>query len=622
MLFRWKRKKSVFVFHLKKKKIMISSSLFLIFCFCCVASILLFNSNNKVDAQLPGEVPPKFAPLNFKFVADIEVAWNPNPSSSNSTAMRTSSARVFGDPTTEGFPCVLVTANRTQIALPQNFDLARVTVCGQPAVKMRFSQLDPEFQMLARVCGTMKYPTTWATPLVQQQLAGVPVYAGSAPCQPTPDTFCQCTCRYAFDPPQWVGQAQSSLRAQEITDCPSKCFPDAFITILSMMKIKMTPEMVIGNCDDALPPDYVVYRTAADRVGWNINNNQNSDGTSITYIFGAPTEFPTLPQTFNANFRVTLIEYGVSIEFNQLFNSYAQAARTTVFNVAGTGPQEYATNDVYITQGTPQMVYRVQENTIGGDNYADYRYESTCERMLFSEDAFASSVQRLLLVPSTAPPVFVGRYTVRGVPTNLWSQTVSATLKVEWYFPLAETTSYNNADPFAAETPWYKYGDGTLLPRRIVLRGAGRSPFFAHHPFIPTTANIKSVDAAYCERMPFFLDPHCAGDQVPASANYQHVIEIAELPRYIAENTSLYVAPRVCSSATILTSTVDTGVNPALVFFLALLTFLVGIGCARMWCPGVEKKEGVDDNENVPHPAAISTSTAPPGAAETYSPRN
>merc|ERR1719359_1013305 len=125
----------------------------------------------------------------------------------------------------DAWTCVILTSNRTEIAMAMNLasDLARVTVCGQAARNIPYSQLDSEFQVLARVCSVMKWPETWPTPLTKQQLAGVPVYTGESTCYPTPSETCACTCRYAFDDPEWVGEARQALRAEEITSCPSTC---------------------------------------------------------------------------------------------------------------------------------------------------------------------------------------------------------------------------------------------------------------------------------------------------------------------------------------------------------------------------------------------------------------
>src|SRR3989338_2317896 len=119
---------------------------------------------------------------------------------------------------------------------------------------------------------------------------------------------------------------------------------------MSMRKTTRPPEVVIGDCDVANQGAAVAPSTS-----WNSNNNQNSDGTTITYNFGAPTDFPNLPQNFAANFKVTLIEYGVSFSFTQVFSSILRAARTTVFSVSKLGPTEFASAETYLTQGTSQL---------------------------------------------------------------------------------------------------------------------------------------------------------------------------------------------------------------------------------------------------------------------------
>lgn len=539
--------------------------------------LFAFSLLSIISMSISNAQTPTYAPIDFKFVADVEVAWS----------NRTATARVFGDPTTDGFPCVIVTANRTEIAMPQNYNLARVTVCGQKAVNLPFAQLDPEFQMLARVCGVMKWPVTWTQPLRSQQLAGVPVWTGEAQCQPTPVAACTCTCRYAFDPQEWVGEARQALRAEEVTNCAGRCFPSAFVTVLSMVRVKMAPEMIIGECDTANQgPASQSYNP--NGVSWNTNNNQNSDGTEIVYNFGASTSFPALPQDFAAHFKVTLLEYGVNIEFTQIFSSLLRASRTTVLNVNEVQNMEFATSDTYLTHGTSQLVYRIEHNTMRAGVGSDYSVSDKCEKMLFTEDIFASSVHRLLLVPSAAPPVFVGRYTVRGVACSLWSQAVSSTLKVDWYFPTSAAAAGSSSQG--------------QLPRRVVLRGVGRSPFFAHHPFVPTNVALPADDATYCDRSPFFFDPHCSGDEIAKTTNYQHVIDIAELPRFIAQNRSAFATPSSCIGAGVTvvgsSATNSVGVNPAIVFFLGLVCVIVGVGSARMWCPGNTGKK-IDDVDQV-----------------------
>jgi len=327
----------------------------------------------------------------------------------------------------------------------------------------------------------------------------------------------------------------------------------------------------------------------------NTNNNQHMDGTVITYNFGAPTDFPSLPQRFAANFKVSLLEYGVSIEYMTIYNAFARAARTTVFNVDTVdGSMEFARGETYLTQGLSQITYRIEHDTIHGDASSDYTYSDSCERMVYNDDIFASSVHRLLMVPAAAPPVFAGRYTVRGVPCDLWTQAVDVNLKVDWYFPLTANTSVvgdsksnNNVN------------NNERLPRRIVLRGTGRSPFFVHHPFIPQTVKLGVQDTTYCDRKPFFFDPHCTGDELPSNLNYQHVIDIAELPAFLSQNTSrLFTPPPACSGATTYsTSCNSNGVNGAIVFLLGLVCLGLGVLSARSFCPGNVEAKKEDDDE-------------------------
>ena len=565
---------------------LIISCLVLFFGVLLASSPLLIQAQDSTTTSAP-TTTTIVSPLNYKFVADIEATYT-DPSNSN--LIKSSSARIFGDPTMgDAWTCVILTSNRTEIAMAMNLasDLARVTVCGQAARNIPYSQLDSEFQVLARVCSVMKWPETWSSPLTKQQLAGVPVYTGESTCYPTPSETCACTCRYAFDDPEWVGEARQALRAEEITSCPSTCnFPtNTFVSVMSMMKVSMAPELIIGNCDNANEGG-----VSSSSVSWNTNNNQNSDGTSITYNFGAPTDFPALPQTFAANFKVTLLEYGVNIEFMTIYNAFAKAARTTVFSVDEVdGSIEFASGETYLTLGLSEMTYRIQHETIHGDANSDYSYSDNCEKMVFSEDIFASSVHRLLMVPSTAPPVFVGRYTVRGMPCDLWSQAVAANLKVDWYFPLATTTRIAGNSEQTSER----------LPRRIVLRGTGRSPFFANHPFIPQTMQPGVEDTTYCDRKPFFYDPHCSGDEVSDSLSYQHVIDIAELPTFLSQNTTLlFTPPSVCSGASVVSTTcTQNGVNGAIVFLLAMVCLGIGVLSGRNFCPA-KNNDDINEKKN------------------------
>jgi hypothetical protein len=541
---------------------------------------------------------PTYAPLNYKFVADIEVAYDSAP---NSPVKKTTNARIFGDPTTSGYPCVIVTQNRTRIAMPQISDLARVEICGQPAVNMQFAQLDPEFQLLARICNVIKWPdagfnspTDTVTPLVAKQLAGVPVYSGTARCYPKPlQETCYCTCSWAFDDANWVGEARQALRAQEISQCTGQCFPEAFVTVMSMMAVKMTPEMIVGSCD-------TLSTSSLNGNSANNYNHQNTDGTTFSYEYAVPTNFPQLPNEFAANFKVTLLEYGVSLEFSQAFSAPLRASRTSVFNVMDSIGGEFASGETYLTHGTSQMSFRMVHSTVhasGADNRpSSYSDIDSCDKILFDETIFASSVHRLLMVPSTAPPVFVGRYTVRGIVCDLWTQAVGATTRVDWYFPT------NTSMPISP--------DDARLPRRMVLRGIGRSPFFANHPFVPYTTNLKVDDTDYCDRKPFFYDPHCSGLGIDVNAmQYQHIIDIAELPRTIAMNNSIYLPPAKCTDGAVLQGCSD-GVNGVIVFFLSLVCIVVGVYSGRTCCAPKKTINGVDEEMEAAEKNAASRNNA------------
>lgn len=498
---------------------------------------------------------------DFSFVSDVEVTWRG----------RSSVARMFVD--TQTRECRLVMPNMTSILVARGASDVQVQTCSGGALSARItalSRLDEESRVLARICGVLSWPSAsgWAnTDWTRKQITRVPVYTNiDSKCSLAThdkDTSCDCTCEYAFDENDWVGESRQALRAVTVSGCPASCgFADAYVSVMSYWRTSIPPAMLAGSCQEAAPETFVHPR---DQWG------------SLLASVG----FPELPTEFSALFKVSLVEYGVNVEFHETFSAPLRAARASVFTARETSGGDIATAETYLTHGTAGVTFRVQHDvTSGSMSTLAGQGAYACQQMVYTTDIFASSVETLLMVPALFPPVRLGNFTVRGIDCELWGQTVSEDLRIEWYFPAASAVTAATGNGASVDK---------VLPRRIVLRGRGRSPFFTNHPFVPNSVVLPNGDTDYCDRVPFFYNPHClsnAESGITLASQFEHIVDIAELPSSAARNFSVYRPPDICIGARVVRSTTCSGVEPAVVVVLALICLGIGAAMARCMCPG------------------------------------
>lgn len=532
---------------------------------------------------------------DFSFVSDVEVTWRG----------RSSIARMFVDEMTR--ECRLVTPNLTTILVSRGAAEAQVQMCDEGAFSAKnkkIADLDEESRVLVRVCGVLSWPgkSEWAEKTwTPKQITRVPVQTNkdtkcSLSSQEKEAAPCDCTCEYAFDDDNWVGESRKALRAVIIQGCPASCgLQEAYVNVMSYWRTSIPPSMLVESCQ--VPT--MGFGNPRDRWG------------SLLRQSG----FPELPSEFSALFKVSLVEYGVNIEFHETFSAPLRAARTTVFTAKETLAADIATAETFLTHGTAGVTFRVQHKVVGASTSTLEAMDSySCEQMVYKSDIFASSVEALLMVPAPFPPVALGNYTVRGVRCELWSMRVSEDLQIDWYFPSPEhvTAATGNSEH---ERPSGIAGRDKVLPRRIVLRGQGRSPFFTNHPFVPASITLPNGDTDYCDRIPFFYNPHClsnAESGILSKNQYEHVIDIAELPSAAARNLTVFASPSVCIGAGLVHGTVCDGVAPGAVIALSLVCMLAGVAIARCMCSGAR---AANDEEHKLRMAEFNASSSSPSGA-------
>jgi hypothetical protein len=337
----------------------------------------------------------------------------------------------------------------------------------------------------------------------------------------------------------------------------------------------------LANCDNACFPAATVNVAVFDVIQSNSVVSQFRCGptrVSATAVVEPTALAPTpeaqwfeVPSEFTAAMRISMIESNRAFTVYETFSASAATGRTSV--VTGQDRDGRMQVQTYMAMGAMNTTFVVESTGTGLTDAMPMdpasgalrignlvtATQSTCTRAVFDAQTavVAGSVMSLLLMGNTTgtAPQLKGNFTVNGVVTQLWEQvrTTPQPLRVSWYVPFGEA-----------------------LPRRIVLRGVGSSPLFAHHAFVQSSTWLSSVAARMCTAFFGGDDEMCDPDGV--NADYQHVIDLVSVvPTASATDLAL---PDVCLSSDTRQVCADSdSINPALavvlLIFMCIMCVLV-----------------------------------------------
>ncbi len=242
---------------------------------------------------------------------------------------------------------------------------------------------------------------------------------------------------------------------------------------------------------------------------------------------------PTLPKTFSAAIETNMRERKRTFTLYQYFSEPLLASRTIWVHSKLDPFQRQIRYETFLV-GAFQLAYELVTKVVPAGQPTGFTPDERkmffpntleCVKSVFN-DTIVGTAQDLLLASAASGARYMGRTTVRGIPTKFW-QALTPNYRVTWYFA-DESWRYSTAN---ASSP-------TLL--RMVVNGRGRSPFFVFHPFYQQGNPVPEAMKSACKLF-FGGDlPSCDQDE----QFYQHVHEFLSFSSSVDD--SMFRLPDKC----------------------------------------------------------------------------